>query len=110
MSTLAVAGLRRNGTVYHFHDPELIPAGLALRLLGKRVIYDAHEDLPRDILFKNWIPRRLRGPVSRLAAALEWIAGHALSGIVATTLPSPDCFTTAAPPSSRTLRALVSSQ
>jgi glycosyltransferase involved in cell wall biosynthesis len=87
MSTLAVAvaGLRRNGTVYHFHDPELIPIGLALRLLGKRVIYDVHEDLPRDILFKDWIPRRLRGPVSRLAAALEWIAGHTLSGIVAAT-------------------------
>jgi glycosyltransferase involved in cell wall biosynthesis len=87
MSTVGVAaaGLRQGGTVYHFHDPELIPAGLALRLLGKRVIYDAHEDLPRDILFKDWIPRRLRRPVSRLAAAVEWIAGRTLSGVVAAT-------------------------
>ena len=87
MSTISVAaaGLRRGGTVYHFHDPELIPAGFALRLLGKRVIYDAHEDLPRDILFKDWIPRGLRGPASRLAAALEWIAGRTLSGVVAAT-------------------------
>jgi glycosyltransferase involved in cell wall biosynthesis len=87
MSTLAVAGvgLRRNAKVYHFHDPELIPIGLALRLLAKRVIYDVHEDLPRIILFKDWIPRRLRHPVSRLAAALEWIAGHTLSGVVAAT-------------------------
>jgi glycosyltransferase involved in cell wall biosynthesis len=82
---VAIAGLRRNATVYHFHDPELMPIGLALRLLGKRAIYDVHEDLPRDILFKDWIPRLLRRPVSRLAAALEWIAGHTLSGVVAAT-------------------------
>jgi glycosyltransferase involved in cell wall biosynthesis len=82
---VAAAGLRQRGTVYHFHDPELIPAGLMLRLLGKRVIYDAHEDLPRDILFKDWIPERLRGPASRAAAAIEWIAGHTLSGVVAAT-------------------------
>jgi glycosyltransferase involved in cell wall biosynthesis len=82
---VAATALRRKGTVYHFHDPELIPAGLALRLLGKRVIYDAHEDLPRDILFKDWIPRRLRGPASRVAAAVEWIAGRMLSGVVAAT-------------------------
>lgn len=86
-STVAViaAGLRQNGDIYHFHDPELIPGGLVLRLLGKRVIYDVHEDLPRDILFKDWIPGRLRLPVSRAAAAIEWVAGGALCGIVAAT-------------------------
>jgi glycosyltransferase involved in cell wall biosynthesis len=82
---VAAAGWRRRGAVYHFHDPELIPIGLALRLLGKRVIYDAHEDLPRDILSKDWVPRGLRGLVSRGAAAVEWIAGRTLSGIVAAT-------------------------
>jgi hypothetical protein len=82
---VAAAGLRRRGTVYHFHDPELIPVGLALRFFGKRVIYDAHEDLPRHILFKDWIPRRLKGATSRFAAAAEWIAGRALSGVVAAT-------------------------
>src|SRR4051812_34034533 len=43
LSVLA-AGLWQNGEVYHFHDPELLPAGFLLRLLGKRVIYDVHED------------------------------------------------------------------
>jgi hypothetical protein len=87
VSTFGVAatGWRRRGTVYHFHDPELLPMGLALRLLGKRVIYDVHEDLPRDILTKDWVPRGLRGLVSRGAAAVEWIAGRTLSGVVAAT-------------------------
>jgi glycosyltransferase involved in cell wall biosynthesis len=79
------AGWRLNGLIYHFHDPELIPGGLLLRALGKRVIYDAHEDVPRDVLGRGWIPRVLRRPISRVVVVVEWIAGHTLSGIVAAT-------------------------
>jgi glycosyltransferase involved in cell wall biosynthesis len=82
---IVAAALRRDGALYHFHDPELIPGALMLRLLGKHVIYDVHEDLPRDILFKDWIPSAVRWPLSKVAGALEWIAGQALSGIVAAT-------------------------
>jgi glycosyltransferase involved in cell wall biosynthesis len=78
-------GLRLNGKLYHFHDPELIPIGFLLRALGKRVIYDVHEDLPRDIMIKPWIPRALRRPVAAAMALLEWVAGHTFSGIVAAT-------------------------
>ena len=61
-------GLRQHGDIYHFHDPGLLPASLLLRLFGKKVIYDVHEDVPRDILLKTWIPALIRGLVAKAAA------------------------------------------
>lgn len=63
--------LSKKADVYHFHDPELIPVGLVLRLLRKKVIYDAHEDVPRQILTKTWIPIYLRRVVSSIFELLE---------------------------------------
>lgn len=63
------AALDERADVYHFHDPELMFVGLALRARGAQVIFDVHEDIPRDIADKVWIPVPLRGPLS-LAAGL----------------------------------------
>ncbi len=71
--------------VAHFHDPELIPVGILLRLSGTKVIYDVHEDLPRQILSKPYIPAPLRRPIAGFARALEWLAGRLLTGIVPAT-------------------------
>lgn len=77
--------VRQRAQIYHFHDPELIPVGIALRLVGKKVIYDAHEDLPRQILSKPWIPRPLRSFVAKIAQMLEKLAAKSLNGIVVVT-------------------------
>lgn len=71
--------------VAHFHDPELIPVGLALKLSGIKVVYDVHEDLPRQILGKYWLALWLRRPVSWAAEVMELVAGRAFDGIVAAT-------------------------
>ena len=55
------AARRQRSDVYHFHDPELIPAGVLLKLLTRKVVvYDVHEDYPTFIAIKHWIPRCLR--------------------------------------------------
>lgn len=71
--------------IYHFHDPELIPYGMLLRLAGKRVIYDVHEDLPRDILDKEWIPTWARRLVAAMAEVLEYVGARWFFAIVAAT-------------------------
>jgi glycosyltransferase involved in cell wall biosynthesis len=50
--------------IYQMHSPELLSLGLALSRAGKKVIYDAHEDLPRHIIEKEWLPRLVRKPLS----------------------------------------------
>jgi len=77
--------VHEDADVYHFHDPELIPVALLLKLRGKRVVYDVHEDLPRTIAYKPWIAPALRYPLIAGAEVIEWVASVAMDGIVAAT-------------------------
>lgn len=79
------AALRENADLYHFHDPEMMPVGFMLKLRGKKVIYDVHEDMPRQILTRHWIPRAMRGPTARVVAAIEAAGALIWDGIVAVT-------------------------
>ncbi|MEO6624839.1 MAG: glycosyltransferase, partial [Burkholderiaceae bacterium] len=54
-----------NPRLVHFHDPELLPLALVLTLLGYRVVYDVHEDVPRQVMAKYWIPAAFRWVVAR---------------------------------------------
>lgn len=71
--------------IYHFHDPELLPYGLKLKRKGKHVIYDAHEDVPRQILGKHWIPGLIRSTISRIFEKYENYVAKRLSYIVVST-------------------------
>jgi glycosyltransferase involved in cell wall biosynthesis len=77
--------LRTDAQIYHFHDPELLPYGVLLRILGKQVIYDVHEDLPRDILTKDWIPKKLRGIVAAGSRFVESVCARWFVDVVAAT-------------------------
>lgn len=79
-------------TIVHFHDPELIPLGLILKLYGHKVIYDVHEHVFQDILDKYWIPRIIRRPVSWVMNVLEWFAAKYFDAIVPATPKIAECF------------------
>jgi glycosyltransferase involved in cell wall biosynthesis len=79
------AALSERADVYHFHDPELLPVGVILATLGKRVIYDAHEDVRNDILTKHYLSRPARYGLAGLAATVELAAVATLAGVVAAT-------------------------
>jgi len=58
--------LQINADIYQVSEPELIPLGLKLKRIGKKVIYDAREDYPRMIFEKDYIPKVLRKPISSM--------------------------------------------
>ncbi|MBN1185047.1 MAG: glycosyltransferase [Bacteroidales bacterium] len=44
--------------LYHLHDPELLPIGLILKILGKKVIYDIHELVYYSIDDKSYLKNK----------------------------------------------------
>lgn len=80
------AAFREDGDVYHFHDVELILAGYLLKLRGKKVIYDVHENYPADVfLEKPYLPVWIRHVLSGSVAAAEWVAGRWFDAVVTAT-------------------------
>jgi glycosyltransferase involved in cell wall biosynthesis len=69
--------------VYHFHDPELIPAGLLLKLFRRHVIYDIHEDYFTSILQKNYLPKPLRVLIAGVYGLFELMTTKAFQLILA---------------------------
>ncbi len=65
------AALKEDGDLYHFHDPDLAITGLKLRMRGKPVIYDVHEDYYTSIKTKAYINPLLRQLLATGAAFFE---------------------------------------
>ena len=66
--------LRGKYEVASLHDPEMLPAGLIAALLGRRIVFDVHENLPAQLRTKDWIPQALRQPLAWVAAKLLRLA------------------------------------
>ncbi len=74
--------IEQDADLYHFHDPELIPAGLLLKFVGKKVIYDAHELYAVKLLCKPWIPLPFRYLASRMFSWCEHISSRFFDHVV----------------------------
>ena len=71
--------------IIHFHDPELLPLGLFLKFGKSNVVYDSHEDVPRQILTKHWINPLLRKIISSLFEIFENFITKRLDAVVCAT-------------------------
>ena len=79
----AVICLKERADVYHFHDFELLPVGLFLKLVtGQRVIYDCHENFPEAVYERVWYPDWLKPILSRLIAGVEPVLARRLDAVV----------------------------
>jgi hypothetical protein len=77
--------LEIDADLYHFHDPELLPEASWVKNIGKKVIFDFHEDVSRQILFKKWIPKQIRKSVSVLYEMYEKSIVKKMDAIVTVT-------------------------
>jgi glycosyltransferase involved in cell wall biosynthesis len=78
--------------IYHFHDPELLRFIGDLKNRNKKIVYDVHEDVPRQILGKYWIPELLRRLVAHIFEVYENRQARKIDLIVAATPHIRDRF------------------
>ncbi len=80
------AGKKTRAEVFHFHDPELLLVGLFLKLFTKaKVVYDAHESYPDDVLHKDYLSKPIRIIASRAIGILEGFVAKWLDAVVTVT-------------------------
>jgi glycosyltransferase involved in cell wall biosynthesis len=72
------AARRLRGDVYHLHEPELIPLGVALKATGAHVVYDAHEETPLEVRAMH--PDR---PLLGRALSLGWTLAEKVTAATA---------------------------
>jgi glycosyltransferase involved in cell wall biosynthesis len=84
------AAVAVDADLYHFHDPDFLPFAVRLARAGKRVVYDAHEDVPTQIRHKEWIPAPARPAVARAFARLEATCVSRLDAVVSPSEPALD--------------------
>ena len=69
----------------HFHDPELLLAGIIFKIFRYKVVYDIHEDVPKQILSKYWLPLFSRRFLSIFVSMIEYLGSRSFDGLVVAT-------------------------
>jgi len=74
-----------DGDLYHLHDPELMPVGVELVRRGKKVVFDAHEDLPKQLKSKPYLNGVSRKILPLAASVAENWACARFSAVIGAT-------------------------
>ena len=83
--------------IYHLHDPELMLVGKKLKALGKKVVFDAHEDFPTQILAKYYLNPLIRHAMSLASRYVERYLCAKFDAIVSATPTINEKFLTINP-------------
>lgn len=84
--------LKVDADIYHFHDPELLRIAAKLKGHNKKVIYDVHEDLPRQLMSKKYINSGIKKILSFLVEKYEDKKSSKLDYIITSTPHIRDRF------------------
>lgn len=85
------AAIKTGADIYHFHDPELLRIGPKLMKYGK-VIFDSHEDTVLQTKSKHWIPKPLRGVLSKMYAMYEKSSATKITAVITATESIKETF------------------
>lgn len=78
--------VKQHSHIYHFHDPELLPVGVLLKILTRKtIIYDVHEDYGKQVLSKPYLPKKTRKIISLLITLIEQFSTKYFDGIITAT-------------------------
>src|SRR3954447_3791623 len=70
--------------LYHFHDPDLLPWALLLRLrTGRPVVYDVHEDYVTSFTYKPYLPLWLGRLLGWAYGRFEWATPGVFRSVIA---------------------------
>jgi len=84
LPAVGIQALLQNADIYHLHNPDTLPIVVLLRIFGKKVIYDTHEDFSKKILIKTWIPKLLRRPLAFFVSKSESLVSTMATASIAT--------------------------
>lgn len=74
-----------NPDIVHFHDPELIPIAILLKLSGVKIVYDVHEDVPRQVVNRPGTGPVFKTVMPKIIEFMERMGARLFDGICAAT-------------------------